>query len=434
MTTYSMDQSLLVTLRVHNPWLDRPAEQARLLAADLPSPFLPRKKRLATGGGGAELVVGPRQAGKTTWIRQGLSEQPDSVLILHAEEPRIRELCRSPAEALHALRDALSKDTLLVLEEVQHLPDAPLFIKGLVDLQPKRKIVATGSSSFQFQSKTRESMAGRARRTLLLPFSLEEISKLADRKRAAAILEEELRGLWSRLLVHGGYPKPWFDPDPVSELHHLTEAFVLKDASDLHTIDRPDAFRKLLELAAADVGNLVNLSAWASHAGVSRDTVVRYLEIAADAHILRLVPPFSGGKRAEITGTPKVYLVDNGLRNTLFGGFERIERRADAGALWENAVFSELLKRTGLLDQIHFWRTKNGAEVDFVVRRDQKLLALEVKAGPLPRPQLTRAARSFIQAYRPACFGVVNASLSHNDSWEGVPIRYRRPWEIGDLL
>lgn len=429
-----MDQSLTIALRAHNPWLDQPDRQADLLAADLPSPFLPRARRLDIRAGGAELVVGPRQAGKTTWIRQGLSMRSEPVLMLHAEEPRIRELCRSPAEALHALSDVLSEDTLLVLEEVQHLPDAPLFIKGLVDLQPKRKIVATGSSSFQFQSKTRESMAGRARRNLLLPFSLQELSTLADRKRAAPILEEELRGLWSRLLVLGGYPRPWFDPDPVSELHRLTEAFVLKDASDLHTIDRPDAFRKLLELAAADTGNLVNLSAWASHAGVSRDTVVRYLEIAADAHVLRLVPPFVGGKRAEITGTPKVYLIDNGLRNTLFGGFERVDRRADAGSLWENAVFAELLKRTGLLDRIYFWRTKNGAEVDFIVRRDQKLLALEVKAGLLPRPQLTRAARSFIQAYQPSCFGILNASLNTDDTLEGVPIRYRRPWEIDDLL
>jgi len=434
MTAYSMDRSLLVTLQIHNPWLERPGEQAKLLTVDFPSPFLPRSRRLVAGAGRAELVVGPRQAGKSTWIRHSLSGQTAPVLILHAEEPRVRELCRSPAEALHALQPVLSDDTLLVLEEVQHLADAPLFIKGLVDLQPRRRIVVTGSSSFQFQSKTTESLAGRARRTLMLPFSMEEISTIANRERVAPIVEEELRSLWSRLLVFGGYPRPWFDPEPVSELHRLAESFVLKDASDLHTIDRPDAFRKLLELAAADVGNLVNLSAWASHAGVSRDTVARYLEIAADAHILRLVPPFRGGKRAEITGTPKVYLIDNGLRNTLFAGFGRVDQRADAGALWENAVFSELLKRTRLLDEIYFWRTKNGAEVDFVVRRDQKLLALQVKSGMPARPQLGRAARSFIRAYRPECFGVINGSINHDDTLDGVPIRYRRPWEIGELL
>ncbi len=108
---------------------------------------------------------------------------------------------------------------------------------------------------------------------------------------------------------------------------------------------------------------------------------------------------------------PKVYFLDNGLRNTIFGGFEASDRRADKGALWENAVFCELMKRLSLLDEVFYWRSKSRAEVDFVVRRRDRLLALEVKASKLQRPTLSRAARSFIDAYRPICFGVVNASL-----------------------
>ncbi len=78
--------------------------------------------------------------------------------------------------------------------------------------------------------------------------------------------------------------------------------------------------------------------------------------------------------------------------------------------------------------------TLSRAEVDFVVRRDQRLLAIEVKAGELRRPTLSRAARSFIAAYRPACFGLVNAALRHDTEVDGVRVCFRRPWELDELI
>jgi len=429
-----MDPALLATLRTYNPWLDRPADQPALLASSLPEPFVPRYRRLELRPGRAELVVGPRQAGKSTWIRETLTRFEAPILLLHAEEPRIRELAHSPALALDALSEVLSPETLLVLEEIQHLPEAPLFVKGLADLDRTRRIVATGSSSFAFSARTRESLAGRARRTQLLPLSLQEVAALVPEGLAPAIRDARLGELWERIIVTGGYPEPWFDPDPATSLHYLVEAFVLKDTSDLHQIERPSVFRKLLELAAADIGNLVNLTEWAGLAQAARNTVGRYLEIAEEAHVLRLVPPFAGGKRSEVTGTPKVFFLDNGLRNAVFGGFKASRERADRGALWENATFNELAKRLELLDKIRYWRSKSGAEVDFVVRRGERMVAFEVKAGDLPRPIVSRGTHSFLEAYRPACLGVVNASLRLDTIAEGVSVRFVRPWELDLVL
>lgn len=429
-----MDPALLTALRARNPWLERPAEQRAFLAASLAAPFVPRSRRLELRPGRAELVVGPRQAGKSTWIREALAHLEVPILVLHAEEPRIRELAVSSGSALEALSEVLVPETILFLEEVQHLTEAPLFIKGLVDMEPRRRIVATGSSSFALGAKTRESLAGRARRTQLLPFSLEEVAALVPGDLVPAVRQARIAALWERIVVTGGYPEPWFEADPPAMLRHLVEAFVLKDASDLHRIERPSAFRKLLELAAADIANLVNLSEWAALAGIARDTAVRYLEIAEEAHVLRLVPPFAGGKRLEVTGAPKVFFIDNGLRNAVFGGFQPATGRADQGALWENAIFNELAKRLPLLDEIRFWRSKNGAEVDFVVRRGKRIVAVEVKAGGLARPTVSRGARSFLDAYRPACLGVVNASLRLDDQHDGVPVRFVRSWELDLVL
>jgi len=429
-----MDSSLLATLRIHNPWLDRPKEQKRRLAERRPKNFIGRQQALEIRPGRAELVVGSRQAGKSTWILDALARQDDPILILHAEEPHVRELADSPALALEQLADVLGPKTIVLLEEVQHLPEAPLFLKGWVDLEPRRRIIATGSSSFTFQARHRESLAGRTRRTRLLPFSLAEVGAEIPAGLAPAIREARLAESWRRLVVTGGFPAAWLSEDPATTLHYLAESVVVRDVSDFHTVERPSAFRKLLELAAADVGNLVNLSHWANVAQTARGTVVRYLELMEEAHVLKMVPPFVGGRRAEITGTPKVYFVDNGMRNALFGGFTELADRSDRGALWENAVHAELLKRLRLLDEILFWRSKAGAEVDFVVRRRGEIVAIETKAGALGRPKLSRAGRSFIDAYRPRCFGVLNAGLRDDEEVDGVPVLYRRPWEIEELL
>lgn len=429
-----MEEALLAVLRVHNPWLDRPAAQAELLAAGVPPAYVPRKRRLELRHGRLELVVGPRQAGKSTWIRRELSQRGEPVLLLHAEEPRIRELASSPALAMNTLAEVLTPETLLFFEEVQHLPDAALFLKGLVDLEPGRRMVATGSSSFTLAGRTRESLAGRARRTLLLPFSLEEVAALLPRNLTPAVREGRLLELWRKLLVTGGYPEPWFEANPANTLRYLVEAFVLRDVSDLHTIERPAVLRRLLELAAADTGNLVNLSEWAGITGVAHGTVDRYLSLTEEAHVVRRISPFVGGKRAELTGAPKIYFLDNGLRNAVLGGFQPLASRADTGALWENGVMNELLKRLDLLDELRFWRTKGGAEVDFVIRRRGRLLGLEVKAAALRRPTLSRAARSFLEAYRPAAFAVVHAGRRMETEVAGVRVLFLPPWDLDEML
>ena len=210
--------------------------------------------------------------------------------------------------------------------------------------------------------------------------------------------------------VLGGYPTVFLAEHPERELAGLVEAFVVRDVSDRFRIRNVAAFRKVLELAASQIGNLANFAEWSALAGVSNDTVAEHCRLLEETHVVRLVRPFVGGKRAELTSAPKVFFVDNGIRNQLFGGFGAVEGRADHGALVENLVFSELAKLTNpLLHTIRYWRSKAGAEVDFVVEHQGRLLACEVKAGD-SRGSLTRSARSFIEAYQPERFLVVNRS------------------------
>jgi predicted AAA+ superfamily ATPase len=351
--------------------------------------------------------VGPRQAGKSTLIWKTLAEAAEPVLFLNCEEPGIRDWLSSPAAFLADLSEWVGESIrALFFEEVQRLPEAGLFLKGLVDRRTGLRIYATGSSSFDLEAATRESLAGRAQRHLLLPLSLAEAGASLPSNPLAR--EEALAQLLERMMIFGGYPTILTSPDPRRDLASLVEAFVVRDASDRFRIRHTAALRKILELAASQVGNLVNLSEWAALSNVSNDTVAEYCRLLEETHLIRLVRPFVGGKRAEITSARKVYFLDNGVRNQLFGGFQPPVERPDHGALLESFVFTELAKTVHpLLDGLSAWRSKSGAEMDFVVEHQGRLLACEVKAGDI-RASLSRSARSFIEAYEPEQLLVVN--------------------------
>jgi len=241
--------------------------------------------------------------------------------------------------------------------------------------------------------------------------------------------------MWETLLVRGGYPEAFLSTEPREVLGPLVEAFVLRDASDLYRIRNPQAFRRLLGLVASQTGDLVNLSHWAEVLGISVSTVGQYLSILEESHIIRLLPPYVGGKRAELTSRPKAYFLDNGLRNYLFGGLAPLAERQDAGKVVENLVFTELFKAMDPFhDALYYWRSVSNAEVDFVLMREGRLAVFEVKAAAMKRPTIPRALRSFIQAYGPAEAFVVNTGLQEEVEVEGTPVRFVFGTDLPDLL
>ena len=384
-----------------NPWHAAPDTYAAEIARFLPESPIPRAVApLAITTRKAALVVGPRQAGKSTWIWQQLaSREPRTVLYLNCEEALFRALCSSSVAFTQQIEAWLPSVRVVFLEEAQHLTEAGLFVKGLIDAKRGWEIWVTGSSAYDLAARTRESLAGRAQRRRILPLSLDEqvgaMSSLPPAVRARATAEIT-RKQW----IWGGYPAVVTSTHPADELRELLEAFVIRDASDRFRIQRPDAFRRLIALTAGQVGSLVNLAEWASILGISASTVHEYLSLLEEAWILRRIPAFAGGRRSELTTAQRVFFVDPGLRNAALGTFsEDIERRPDRGALAESFVYAELLKALPETWTIHYWRTKGGAELDFVLVSGKRCIGVEVKHGG--RATLSRSTRSFIEAYAP---------------------------------
>ncbi len=429
-----MDRNLQTLLLRDNPWLQAPEQLLPWLRSRLPARFVERLG-LATARqrwrekDRAHLLIGPRQAGKSTALWAHLADLGQPVLFLDCEQELVRAWCRSAPLFLADLEKVAPLPVTLFFEEVQHLEEAGLFLKGLVDRRLGAPILVTGSSSYHLGARTRESLAGRATRSRLLPFSLAEVNQDPG-GRPEIVLQRQREDRFARHLVFGGYPAAWFAEDPAVLLTDLVESVVLRDASDLFRITRPDAFRGLLRLLAGQAGSLVNLSEWGAILGINRDTVAGYLEILESSHIVTVLPPFVGGKRAELTGRPKVFLLDNGLRNQLVHDFRPIDQRADVGPLLESWVAGELSKALPEGATLHFWRSTSGAEVDFVVVRGDRCLAVEVKAESRGRPLIPRSLRSFLEAYRPAAALLVNLGLAHRDRLGETEVEWLPPLEL----
>ncbi len=430
-----MDEPTRAFLERTNPWLDDPAAAAGEARRRLPGELLPRSLlpalRDAIGDTRrAHLVIGPRQAGKSTSIWMVLADAPTPLLYLDCEEPLVRQWCRSPGLFAADLAEWLPEGGTVFLEEAQWLDEAGLFLKGLVDAHTGRRVVVTGSASFHLLSRTRESLAGRATRHQVWPLSLREVAP-SQPGRPVAVLRRDARAAQERMLVFGGYPEAWTAAEPAAILHELLTAFVLRDASDRFRIERPDAFRLLLRLAAGQVGDLVNLSEWSRVLGVATTTVSDYLGLLEETHVVRLIRPFIGGKRAELTQTPKVFYLDNGLRNAVVGDLGALPRRTDVGKLMENWVFSELHKRFPEPGAVRFWRTRNRAEVEFVLERTPgEIVGIEVKSQRASPPRIPRSLRSFLAAYAPRRTLVVHRGEPAQAEIEGALVE----WVPAELL
>ncbi|WP_198146041.1 ATP-binding protein [Desulfonatronovibrio magnus] len=408
-----------VMLRL-NPWIEDKFAWPGYAVRHLPENYIVRALGPELSKDKVTLIIGPRQAGKSTLAWKAISNSHNPFIFINCEEQILKEACSSPALFLDEMDKLVPDAAGYFFEEAQHLEEAGLFLKGLVDLKPGKKILVTGSSSYHLKSKTRESLAGRAIRHVLLPFGFRELVPV---NRSETVVRMKAQEIWSELALYGGYPEVWLSTSKQDVLGRLTEAFVLRDASDLYHIKNSSAFRKLMKLAASQVGNLTNYSSFAENLGISVNTVTQYLSILEESHIIRLVPPFAGGKRAEITSRPKIFFLDNGIRNYLFGGFDDLANRGDSGQLMENLVFSELCKSLNMLnDQIYYWRSTSGAEVDFVLESGNQLVGVEVKSGAMKRPRLSRSLRSFIEAYKPDKVYVVNNELEMSINVQGIEV------------
>ncbi|MBY0544711.1 MAG: ATP-binding protein [Gammaproteobacteria bacterium] len=389
-----MDAKLIAQIHQMNPWLQRP--ETPILPTDHYVPRLQTEKlalpdwdRLVT------ILVGPRQAGKTTLgkflcqeiIKQGRFEQ---LLFLTCDSPLIRHWL----DGIHIINELIEEFELtqfiLFIDEVQRLENPGLFLKSLVDLNLKIKLIVTGSSQLEIKSKVQEHLTGRQFEAIILPLSHQELGTKLN-------LEAEL--------IYGCYPQIILGNEKRALLSQLYQNYINRDIVEILRVRNPLVLEKIMMLIAHSSGQLLNYQTLANDCNVSVTMIRHYLSVLEKTYVLQTIYPFTGNKRTEITSNPKCYYIDNGFRNQALGNFSPVDNRTDNGLLVESAVFQEILKYKvqHFLDfKINFWRTKSGAEVDFVLYKNLEFFyPIEVKYQNFKKPTISRSFRSFIDAYQP---------------------------------
>ena len=342
------------------------------------------------------ILLGARQVGKTTILKKLL---PDAVY-LTTDTESIRQNLDKYDPAVY--RQLFPEDTkTIVIDEIHRLEDPGRAAKIFYDQIPEVRLAVTGSSSFRIKNKTSESLAGRKVDYHLYPLTLSEylhqkgIRKVADFPILSQLEQNgsvaysksytfDFSGIVNNLLVYGLYPALINQPQDELYLKNLIDSVIFKDLLDLSLIENRTAALNLLRLLAFQIGSLVNYSEVASKLGIETRTVRRYISLFEQSFIIFTLPPFSKRGRSEIGKMPKIYFYDVGLRNALIDNFQTTVLRPDGGNLWENFIISEILKANyygNFRYRLHFWRTKQGSEMDLVLEKGKELIGLEVKTG-----------------------------------------------------
>jgi predicted AAA+ superfamily ATPase len=401
-----------------------------------------------------ELITGPRQSGKTTLLMMLISElnkqgiPPQKIFYINLDTIDHMEQFQNPMLLVNRI-DYFRENgerVYLFLDEAQRLEAPGKFIKGLYDLKKKIKVFASGSSTLELRSKIKEFLTGRKRETHLYPLSFKEFIR-RENKIPPALFElkldhastahwqqkEKLFGpyltrIMEDMLIYGGYPAVLTTSDlekRKEELEELYFSYVKKDIVDFLKVERTDVFNHLVKVLASQVGNLVNKSEICSLLGSNAVTITKYMSILQETYIAAYLPPFVSSRRNEIKSSHKCFFLDNGLRNFALRQFNPLTHRADKGALIENLVFTEFVKDNALLkEELFFWRTKSGAEVDFVLQGKNGFVPIEIKAGTARPGLLSRSFHAYLDHFSPAAAVFLNKDLFHIEKIKQTNVYY----------
>jgi predicted AAA+ superfamily ATPase len=281
------------------------------------------------------------------------------------------------------------------IDEIQYLKDATSFLKLLFDeYAGQLKIVATGSSAFYIDRQFNDSLVGRKKIFQMGTLDFEEfllfkgrhdlvseVIQLRDKVKTMSIQENVLWTYMDEFMNYGGYPAVVLENDfqeKIEILKEIRDSYVKRDVLESGISDEGKFFRMLM-LLASQSGNLLNVNEISNTLQITNATVEKYLYVLQKCFHITLVKPFYNNIRKELTKMPKVYINDLGLRNVLINYFSPLEQRADKGMVLESLAF-RLLSEKYDTDQIKYWRTADGNEVDFVIETSYlKGFAVEVK-------------------------------------------------------
>lgn len=312
-------------------------------------------------------IVGPRQSGKTTLVRQAFPEKP----YVNLESPDTLELATSdPRGFLERYPDGV------ILDEVQRAPSLLSYIQPLVDARNEKGLfILTGSQNLLLHEAVTQSLAGRVALLTLFPLSMNELNK----SHFDFSLDESI--------LSGGFPRIFQDHlEPTKAYRNYAQTYVERDLRQLIRVKDLSQFQKFMRLLAGRIGQLLNIESLCGDVGITSKTAKEWISILEASFIVTRLHPYYENFGKRVVKSPKLYFTDVGLATYLLGiqNVLQLSRDPLRGSLVENLVLLELIKyrlNQGLDPNLYFFRDTRGHEVDFIYQDGRDLIPIEVKAS-----------------------------------------------------
>jgi len=421
-------------------------------------PFLKRKEFIS--------IVGPRQSGKTTFLeilRENLQNElkvkKNLISLITFEDRRL--LNQFETDPMAFIYSYLPQERIstfyLMIDEFQYAEDGGQKLKLVYDTVKNIKVIITGSSSLEIKAKVSKFMVGRILNFYLFPFNFGEYlstkdsrlellyrknnknalswlfeGKMSRIKEGTDLFHEELIPHFEDFCLWGGYPAVVLSQTRTERMKILADIYnnyILKDIKTLLELATENNLYLLSQFLATQTGNIVNYQNLGQASRLNFRQLKKHLRILMETFVCQEVRPFFRNPKKELSKNPKIYFFDLGFRNNLMENWNSLNKRPDAGAIIENNVFLRLNDLCEGQGKVHFWRTKAGAEVDFIFQAGTRAVPIEVKYSSFSKAGVSRSQASFIESFKPEYGAVLTKNYwgrmkKNNSTIFFIPVYY----------
>lgn len=341
------------------------------------------------------VIYGARQVGKTTLANDVLKLLNKKTMFIDCDSFKYNDVLSS--RDIDKLAGLVNRVEVLCIDEAQRVENIGINLKILHDHFKDLKIIVTGSSALDLANSIKEPLTGRTYTYKLYPISTLELSQSYNPFELSTQLEQRL--------IFGSYPEVFSIENVFDKAQYLIELatnYLYKDILEYQAIRHSNKLRDLLKLLAFQVGAEVSYTELATSLGMAKQTVESYIDLLEKSFVIFTLRGFSRNLRKEVSKKPKIYFYDLGIRNAIIDNFAYLSNRNDLGALWENFLIMERLKRNEYQKHFcsqYFWRTYTGAELDYIEEYNGKLYGYELKWS-----KTAKAPESWTETYNSEYF------------------------------
>ena len=378
-------------------------------------------------------IFGPRQVGKTTLLKE-IFRRVENPIFLTFEDIELKMLFEEDIKSFIQLY--INPYDHIFIDEFQYANIGGKHLKYIYDTTDK-KIFISGSSAMELSINAVKYLVGRIFVFNVYSFSFGEFLRVKDEKlyelyakadiSISAIISKKISAHIDEYLTYGGYPRVILsqsNEEKKEVLKNLLSIYLLRDIKEIAKITDETKMYKLLKALSLQIGNVIVYNELSTLIGVNAVKLKEYLSVFEKAFLSKSITPFFTNKRLEIVKNPEIFFLDMGLRNVIIKNFSALEDRVDKGAMLENFVFRELIER-----DIKYYRTKNGAEVDFII---DDSIPVEIKSN-ITSLKISKSYHYFLENYKPKKGYVLNFNQIGEKEFNGVGVEFL-PHFLGSLI